>query len=69
MDKIQKGGRLEKFIDKVIQDAIINGHHTLIEGGSIRLGYSKKELKIMTQVIREDLEAAEVLGLRRFDHD
>lgn len=45
----------KKEIEKVISQAIENAEALLIENGSVRIGLTDKERKVMSQVIYDDL--------------
>lgn len=53
-------------IETILEQAIRNGEGMLIEGGSLRIGFSDREVKTMAQVIYDDLAAAGLLeGARK----
>lgn len=45
-----------KDVVKIIDQGIANAEALLIEGGSVRIGLTDKERKVMSHVILEDLE-------------
>lgn len=48
-------------IEKILEQAIRNGEGMLIEGGSVRIGFTDQEVKTMAQVVYDDLVGAEII--------
>ena len=47
--------RRQLKIEKIIKQAVINGEAMLVEQGCPRIGFTDGELRVMSQVIYDDL--------------